>query len=264
MFRGPWTVDADEIGAAVSSFVSETATLYRQVRIVDSKIEDHAVVADNSDVLRSRLGCRAEVGRRNLVIGSSLGRGSYTGSNSVIKNAEIGGYCCIAWNVSIGGDSHNYRAASLLDDRHWEKTLGVTFAQGEGYDGSPRCLIGNDVWIGASASILSGVKVGDGSVIGSGAVVVKDVPPYSIVAGVPAKVLKPRFPTKTAERLSRIRWWDWEDAVIAEHAALLHGCLDNAVLSELEKVGEEARRLGRLSQESDFPRSSSSGDRELT
>lgn len=223
----------------MSSSVSETATLYRQIRIVDSMIGDYAVVADNSDILRSRLGNYVEVGRRNLIIGTSMGTGSYTGSNSVVKNAEIGKYCCISWNASIGGDSHNYRAASLLDDPHWEKALGVSFARDEGYNGSKRCLIGNDVWIGASANILSGVKVGDGSVVGSGAVVVKDVPPYSIVAGVPAKVIKPRFSKEIAERLLRIRWWDWEGEVIAKHAPLLHGDLDNEVLCALEKINED-------------------------
>ena len=81
---------------------------------------------------------------------------------------------------------------------------------------SYKTIIGNDVWVGANAIIISGVKIGDGAVIGAGAVVTKDVPPYAIVGGVPAKIIKYRFPKDKIDALLKIKWWDWSDKLIAE------------------------------------------------
>ena len=80
----------------------------------------------------------------------------------------------------------------------------------DAWDNKGDTVIGNDVWIGYEAVILSGVTVGDGAVIGARAVVTKDVPPYTVVGGVPAKEIKKRFDEKTVEALLNLRWWDWE------------------------------------------------------
>jgi len=77
--------------------------------------------------------------------------------------------------------------------------------------------IGNDVWIGYEAVILAGVTVGDGAVIGTRAVVTKDVPPYTVVGGVPAKPIKRRFSDDRIEQLLKMRWWDWSEEKIAEN-----------------------------------------------
>lgn len=79
--------------------------------------------------------------------------------------------------------------------------------------------IGHDVWIGHGATIMPGVTIGNGAVIGSGAVVTKDVPPYCIVAGVPAKPIRERFPQETAARIERIAWWDWTREQLEERFA---------------------------------------------
>lgn len=76
-------------------------------------------------------------------------------------------------------------------------------------------IIGNDVWIGYEAVILSGVTIGDGAVIGCRAVVTKDVPPYTIVGGVPAKPIRKRFDEETIKELQKIKWWDWPEEKIA-------------------------------------------------
>jgi len=83
--------------------------------------------------------------------------------------------------------------------------------------------IGNDVWVGARAIILSGVTVGDGAVIGAGAVVTRSVPPYAIVAGNPARLLRYRFDETTIAALLEVRWWDWPDSKIAEREEVFYG-----------------------------------------
>lgn len=78
-------------------------------------------------------------------------------------------------------------------------------------------VIGNDVWIGYEAVILSGVTIGDGAIIGTRAVVTKDVPSYTIVGGVPAKPIRKRFDEETIQKLEEIRWWDWEEERIKKN-----------------------------------------------
>jgi acetyltransferase-like isoleucine patch superfamily enzyme len=91
--------------------------------------------------------------------------------------------------------------------------------------GHPSCkgdiTIGNDVWIGAKSTIMSGVKIGHGAVIGSGSVVAKDIPPYAIVVGNPAKIVKYRFDEQQIEDLLGIAWWDWDESKIKEESMVL-------------------------------------------
>lgn len=134
----------------------------------------------------------------------------------------IGSFCSIAVDTVIfGGGEHRH---------DWIATspIRVLFnLPGAWKDGTPRSkgatIIGNDVWIGYRAMILSGVVVGDGAIIGAGAVVTKDVPPYAIVAGNPAKVVKYRFDEETREMLLRVKWWDWEIEKIVDNVHILCG-----------------------------------------
>jgi virginiamycin A acetyltransferase len=91
--------------------------------------------------------------------------------------------------------------------------------------GHPSCkgdiIIENDVWIGAKSTIMSGVKIHNGSVVGASSVVTKDVPPYSIVAGNPAQVIKYRFSFEQIQSLLRIAWWNWEEQKVRENVGLL-------------------------------------------
>jgi acetyltransferase-like isoleucine patch superfamily enzyme len=124
----------------------------------------------------------------------------------------IGKYCSIASGVTIllGGDHRT----------DWVTTYPFMSFWGEAghIQGHPKTkgnvVIGNDVWIGLDAFILSGVKIGDGAVIGARAVVTKDVPPYAIVAGNPARIVRFRFDKETIEKLQRIAWWDWPESEI--------------------------------------------------
>lgn len=200
--------------------ISESAIIYKDVRIHQCSIADHCIVGDDSDLVNVEMDEYSELGRRNLVRKTVIGKGSYTGTNAIIKNTRIGKYCSLAWNISIGGRSHDYSSVSTYTPWWWKKVFGVDVE--ETRINMENCVIGNDVWIGAGANIVSGVTVGDGAVIGAGAVVVKDVEPYAIVTGVPAKTIKHRFPSEVISGLEELKWWDWPSQKIAHFAPLLN------------------------------------------
>lgn len=131
----------------------------------------------------------------------------------------IGKFCSIACGVKFLFNSGNHKMSPLstytfpLFFEEWglEKDK-VT----EAWDHKGDIVIGNDVWIGYEAVILSGVSIGDGAVIGCRAVVTRDVPPYTVVGGVPAKPIRKRFDENAIEELLEIKWWDWPEEKIAE------------------------------------------------
>jgi virginiamycin A acetyltransferase len=123
----------------------------------------------------------------------------------------IGKFCSFAYGVVfVASGEHNYSAVSNYP--FYSKLLGAGDEK-DTYSKGP-INIGNDVWVGANATILSGVTVGDGAVIAAGSLVAKDVPSYSIVGGVPAKVIKYRFSQGVISKLLTIRWWDRPDNVL--------------------------------------------------
>lgn len=153
----------------------------------------------------------------------SIGRQTY--GDVIIEQYDdrtrlrIGSFCSIARGVTI-----------LVGGEHrpdWVTTYPFNFtdARFEHLSGHPATkgdvTIGSDVWIGRGAIILSGVTVGDGAVIAAGSVVVKNVPPYAIVGGNPARLIRMRFDAATIDELLQIRWWDWDDTRIARAVPLL-------------------------------------------
>lgn len=144
----------------------------------------------------------------------------------------IGKFCMIASGVSfiMNGANHLTNAISAypfsIFGNEWEKAM-----EGREYPVKGDTLIGNDVWIGHNATIMAGVHIGDGAVIATNATVVKDVEPYSIVGGNPAKLIKKRFPEEQIEQLLELKWWDWEIEKITENIHLLTGA-DPAALEQ--------------------------------
>ena len=145
-----------------------------------------------------------------------MGKYSYVGASTGITDCEIGNFCSIGGNCGIGGGLHPIQMVStspvFLQGKNFLRKHFASFP----YAPSEHVVIGNDVWIGASVYIKSGVKIGTGAIIGAHAVVTKDVEPYSIVAGVPAKKLRNRFDTETINELLKIKWWDWPDEQIKQ------------------------------------------------
>ncbi|NCA79571.1 MAG: CatB-related O-acetyltransferase [Sphingobacteriia bacterium] len=132
----------------------------------------------------------------------------------------IGKYCSIACGAKFMFTSGNHKMSSLstypfpLFFEEWNlKRENVTDA----WDNEGDIIIGNDVWIGYEAVIMQGVTIGDGAIIGTRAVVTKDVPPYAIVGGVPAKIIKKRFSDEAILKLTDIKWWNWNEEKIRKN-----------------------------------------------
>ena len=155
-------------------------------------------------------------------IGSvSVGQYTYIGERSSIERTTIGGFCSIAPKVIIGLASHPTNHVSTYPGFYSSGATGAHYFVSEFpfVDKKPT-EIGHDVWIGARAVIIGGVKIGTGAIVATGAVVTKDVPPYAIVGGVPARILRYRFEPKLCEALLASKWWELNDETLSSFAPL--------------------------------------------
>lgn len=158
-----------------------------------------------------------KIGEFCSVSNSCFGRYSYVGSRVNIASSNIGAFCSIASDVKIGLHEHPTRGyISTYPAFHTHWTGCVWRMPQRIWETQKNTFIGNDVWIGENVIVKAGTKVGDGAIIGAGSVVVKDVPPYAIVAGVPAKIIRFRMTEQQIAALETIRWWDWNDTDIGQ------------------------------------------------
>jgi phosphonate metabolism protein (transferase hexapeptide repeat family) len=159
------------------------------------------------------LGPWTRVGARTSLSEVSMGDYSYIVNDSSAAYAQIGKFCSIARDVRINPGNHpTWRAA-----QHHFSYRAISYELGDSDDmeffewrRADQVVLGHDIWVGHGATILAGVTVGTGAVIGAGAVVSKDVPPFAVVVGVAAQVIKSRFDESVQETLLNLAWWDWE------------------------------------------------------
>lgn len=145
-------------------------------------------------------------------INITLGDYSYIARNADITNTEIGKFCSIGPNFCCGLGIHPVNGISTSPMFYsTARQNGATLVKENKIQESKRTIIGNDVFIGANVTILDGVTIGNGAVIGAGAVVTKDIPPYAIAVGVPAKVVKYRFPDEQIVALQKMEWWNYDE-----------------------------------------------------
>ena len=186
-----------------------------------------------------RTGDKQTVYLKNVITDPSITVGDYTMYNDFVNDPVgfernnvlyhypinrdrliIGKFCSIACGAKFLFNSANHTLSSLstypfpLFFEEWglEKRNVA-----ESWDNKGDIVLGNDVWIGYEAVIMAGVTIGDGAIIGARAVVTKDVPPYMVAGGIPAKPIKKRYPEETIAALSELKWWDWPEERIAQN-----------------------------------------------
>ena len=213
------------------TIVGEGTRIYKNASVKRSSLGEKCLIGDSCRIEDSKFGFFTWAYPNGTVYSSQIGDYSYAQKNSSIWHSSIGKFCSLSWNVSVGGGNHDYHRVTT-HSALYAPMYG--FVDTELYDRfSDPCVIGNDVWIGAGASILRGVSVGDGAVIAAGAVVTKNVEPYSIVAGVPAKKIGQRCDDKLIESLLLIKWWDFPEKIIKDNLELFNAPLSAEVVDKL-------------------------------
>jgi virginiamycin A acetyltransferase len=174
----------------------------------------------------------------------SVGRHSFHNGSLYVSAAEeapvvIGSFCAFGRNLTIMPVNHDWRFAAIQG--HMYKHFFN--CKHPGVSDSPSrqrtkggVYIGSDVWMADNVTILGGVSIGDGACIGAGSVVTKSVPAFAICAGVPAKIIKDRFPKNIAEHLSALKWWEWSDEKIKRNSRFFMTDLSSLSLAEFDQI----------------------------
>lgn len=218
------------------SFIHETATIkdskfgsikaFRNAVITNSELADGCSVGDDSTVERCVFQKNVVINRRSYINDSFIGKYTYAGINTTMNWTKIGAFCSLARNVDVGGFDHDYHKITTMPAFRFAQTRNGGGKLEVKTIHNDYCEIGNDVWIAAGAQVLHKVKIGDGAVIGGGAVVTKDVPPYAIAVGVPAKVIGYRCSQENIDKLLELKWWNWPDEILIKY-------MDNFINSDI-------------------------------
>lgn len=219
-----------------------------------SYLKKKCSVGFGSRVINSHLGKKVKIGKfvniRNSVLedyvriysyssisNSRIGRYTYVATNTVVSKAKIGSFTSISWNVGIGPSNHPIDEKLSTHPICYSPNYGfVNELTHNGFKGSVN--IGSDVWIGGNAIILRGVTIRHGAIIGAGSIVTKDIPPYAIAVGNPAKVIRYRFPKSIIKELLKIEWWNWPDEVIKQNIVLFNFKPDAKTIERLWEIKE--------------------------
>ena len=201
----------------------------------------------DSNKLYPRTGDPQTIYLKNAITRGSISVGDYTMYNDTVHDPRdfeknnvlyhypvnrdrliIGRFCSIACGAKFLFTSANHamRSLSTYPFPIFFEEWGLDRTRvADAWDNKGDIVVGSDVWIGYEAVVLSGVTIGDGAIIGARAVVTRDVPPYAIVGGVPARLIRKRFDDKTIETLLRLKWWNWPSEKIARHIAAIQNGL---------------------------------------
>lgn len=183
------------------------------------KLSEEPHIHPTCRVVDSHIGAYTELAKNTTLVESTFGDYSYTAGDVSIIYTDVGKFSNIASHVRINPGNHPTWRVTQHHMTYRRAQYGFgSEDDAEFFDWrrAHRCTIGHDTWLGHAALIMPGVTVGHGAVVGSNAVVTKDVEPFMIVAGVPAKPIRPRFDEATIEKLLAIEWWHWDRTQLAD------------------------------------------------
>jgi hypothetical protein len=197
-------------------------------------------------IIKSTLGEWTAVGARTLIQETVVGDYSYASNDCDIIYSQIGKFCSLASHVRINPGNHPLWRAALHHFTYRSRSYNLHSEDDREFfqwRRSHPVVLGDDVWVGHGAILLPGVKVGTGAVVGAGAVVTKDVLPFTIAVGVPARPLRRRVSPEVERALMRIRWWDWPHGKLAETLEDFRS-LDVSAFAAKYDPGKEGKRYG--------------------
>jgi phosphonate metabolism protein (transferase hexapeptide repeat family) len=187
------------------------AAAYQDPATATKRLGLEPAIHPTARVRDSRFGIYTEVGARTTVAEVEFGDYSYVVHDSQIIYATIGKFCSIASHTRVNPGNHPLDRVALNHFTYRASAYGLGPDEAGFFDWrrSHRVCLGNDVWLGHGVIVLPGVTIGSGAAIGAGAVVTRDVPPFAVAVGNPARILRFRFPEPIRESLLRLAWWDW-------------------------------------------------------
>lgn len=188
----------------IKTFLKE---IYYKYKYRDSTLSGLNVINSSAVITNSTFKERSRVGAYSKIVKSDIGKCTSIGPRCTIINVEIGSFCSISWNVTINARNHDVDFASTSAFPYVKRFGYVEFDS----INHSTAKIGHDVWIGTGAVLLEGIHIGNGAVVAAGSVVTKNVPPYAIVAGVPAKIIRYRFSEELINKITQSEWWLWSD-----------------------------------------------------
>lgn len=173
----------------------------------------------------------------------TAGKMSFHNGGFVVQGSQkvtIGSYCALGENIRIITENHDYNYPTMqyvFHRQNFGKSHPGLLQNPPNIERTKGGIeIGNDVWIGHNATILSGVKIGNGAILGTGCIVTKDVEPYSIVSGIPARKIKMRFNEEIIKYLQEIQWWNWSENKIKMNEKFFYQNLNLSTLKEIKSI----------------------------
>ena len=199
-----------------NNLIKDYSTLSLSCTLKNCTFEDEVRVSHSAEITNTKIGYLSSIGRYSKIV-----------------HSEIGKYCAVSWNTTINAVGHPFEHLTVSAFPYAPYVGNFVDIRKQQHQ---KVIIGNDVWVGTNSVIMPGVTIGNGAVIGAGAIVTKDVPDYAVVVGVPAEIIKYRFSEDFIKKLLELKWWDLDSKIIKKHVELWGNKFNYESLKRLEEI----------------------------